>query len=64
MLLLTTSVTERSRGEEPCFPGRLEEIVGAFRDLPAPRIPGAIRTGLQDFTDPDDDITVVLIKKN
>lgn len=63
MLLLTDGVTEHARGDEPYFPGRLEDIVRASKSLPASGIVHAIRTDIQRFADPSDDVTIVVIKR-
>jgi hypothetical protein len=53
---------EHSRGDEPYFPGRLEDVLRRVKDRPARQILDAIEEDLLVFNRPSDDISVVVIK--
>ena len=62
LLLHTDGLVEHSRGEEPYFPGRLEDVLRQVKDRSARQILDAIEEDLLAFNTPSDDISVVVIK--
>ena len=49
---------------KPCFPGRLQEVLWAGKQLPAREIFARVKADMQAFRpDPEDDVTIVIIKK-
>ena len=64
MLLHTDGLSEHTRGEEPYFPNHLEDVIRHSKRLPAAEIVEAIQADLLEFADPEDDITLVVIKRN
>jgi serine phosphatase RsbU (regulator of sigma subunit) len=62
LLLHTDGLVEHSRGDEPYFPGRLEDVLRRVKDRPARQILDAIEEDLLVFNRPSDDISVVVIK--
>ena len=62
LLLHTDGLVEHSRGDEPYFPGRLEETVRRVKDQTARQILDAIEQDLLAFNAPSDDISIVVIK--
>jgi serine phosphatase RsbU (regulator of sigma subunit) len=62
LLLHTDGLIEHSRGDEPYFPGRLENVLRAVKDQSARDILDAIYEDMLAFNEPSDDISVVVIK--
>jgi serine phosphatase RsbU (regulator of sigma subunit) len=62
LLLHTDGLVEHSRGEEPYFPNRLQEILRRVKDRTAREILEAIEEDLLAFHPPSDDISIVVIK--
>jgi len=62
LLLHTDGLIEHSRGDEPYFPGRLENVLRAVKDQSARDILDAIYEDMLAFNKPSDDISVVVIK--
>ena len=58
----TDGLIEHSRGDEPYFPGRLENVLRAVKDQSARDILDAIYEDMLAFNKPSDDISVVVIK--
>jgi serine phosphatase RsbU (regulator of sigma subunit) len=61
LLLHTDGLSEHGDGRY--FPERLEVLLSELSDRPASRICESIRTDLLEFAKPEDDITVVVIRK-
>ena len=64
LLLYTDGLSEHSNGTEDYFPGRLEAVLRACKDLSAREISNAIRDDLLAFSPPTDDISFVVIKRH
>jgi len=62
LLLHTDGLIEHTRGDEPYFPGRLENVVRAVKHRPAREILDAIEEDLLAFNKPADDVSVIVIK--
>ena len=62
LLLHTDGLIDHARGDEPYFPGRLEDLLRAVKHQPARQILDAIEEDLLAFNAPSDDISVVVIK--
>jgi serine phosphatase RsbU (regulator of sigma subunit) len=62
LLLHTDGLVEHSRGDEPFFPGHLENTLRRVKDSSARDILGAIEQDLLAFNTPSDDVSVVVIK--
>jgi serine phosphatase RsbU (regulator of sigma subunit) len=62
LLLHTDGLIEHSHGDEPYFPGRLENVLRAVKDQSARDILDAIYEDMLAFNTPSDDISVVVIK--
>jgi serine phosphatase RsbU (regulator of sigma subunit) len=63
MLLYTDGLSEHSRGRELYFPDRLEEVLRREKDGSAREICAAIREDVCRFAKPEDDVSLVVIKK-
>jgi len=61
LLLHTDGLSEHGDGRY--FPERLEALLSEVSDRPASKICESIRTDLLAFAKPEDDITVVVIRK-
>jgi serine phosphatase RsbU (regulator of sigma subunit) len=62
LLLHTDGLAEHERGDEPYFPGRLEDVLRRVKDQGARQILEAIEQDLLSFNAPSDDISIVVIK--
>ncbi len=62
LLLHTDGLSEHGRGRY--FPERLEKLLAELRDEPAAKLCESIRTDLLAFAAPEDDISVVVIRKS
>ncbi len=63
LLLHTDGLAEHSRGDEPYFPGRLEDTIRQVKHQGAGGIYEAIKADLLDFAEPTDDVSFVVIKR-
>lgn len=63
LLLYTDGVEEHQRGDEPYFPGRLEQTIRGAKHLSAAEIVHTVLDDLQSFAKPADDVSLVAIKK-
>jgi len=63
VLLHTDGLVEHARGETSYFPDRLEETVRRIKEQGAAAIFNAIKEDLLAFSDPSDDISLVVIKR-
>ena len=63
LLLYTDGLTDHRRDDDDYFPDRLEDVLRRVKGLPAQGIFEAIRTDMLDFTQPLDDISLVVIKR-
>ena len=63
LLLHTDGLAEHRRDDEDYFPARLEQTLRDVKHTPATEIYDAIKTDLLAFSEPADDIRVVVIKK-
>ena len=63
LLLHTDGLSEHTRGEEPYFPRRVEGLLREVRDRSAKEIVDAIELDLRAFAPPQDDVTLVVIKR-
>jgi len=63
LLLFTDGLLEHARGDEPYFPGRLEQTVREVKHKKAKEIFEAIKIDALDFAAPSDDISIVVIKR-
>lgn len=64
LLLYTDGLSEHMRDDEDYFPGRLEAVLRKAKSRPAREIFEAIREDVLAFSEPSDDISIVVIKKN
>ena len=64
LILYTDGLSEHSNGTEDYFPGRLETVLRAAKDLSARQIFEAIWADLVAFSPPADDVSFVVIKRN
>jgi len=63
LLLFTDGLSEHARGDEPYFPGRLEQLLRSVKHMRAREIVQKIREDVLSFAPLSDDISVVVIKK-
>jgi serine phosphatase RsbU (regulator of sigma subunit) len=63
LLLHTDGLVEHHNGDEPYFPHRLEETLRGVKHLGARQMFAAISEDVQDFGEPVDDISFVVIKR-
>jgi serine phosphatase RsbU (regulator of sigma subunit) len=63
LLLHTDGLTEHSHGSDDYFPGRLEETLRDVKYLPAAGIYDAITADMLEFSQPSDDISLVVVKR-
>jgi serine phosphatase RsbU (regulator of sigma subunit) len=63
LLLYTDGLLEHARGDEPYFPGRLEQTIREVKHRKAKEIFEAIQVDALDFAAPSDDISIVVIKR-
>lgn len=63
MLLYTDGLSDHCRGEEVYLPERLEAVLRATKDRSAREICSAIREDMCGFANPEDDVSLVVIKK-
>ena len=63
LLLHTDGLAEHQHGEQNFFPSRVEQTVRRVKDGPARAIYEAVREDLVAFGEPDDDISLVVIKR-
>jgi serine phosphatase RsbU (regulator of sigma subunit) len=63
LLLHTDGLTEHSHAGEDYFPQRLEQTLRDVKDLPAADIYGAITADVLAFSEPSDDISLVVVKR-
>ena len=63
LLLPTDGLVEHSRGDEDYCPGHLERRLREVHHLPARDIYEAIMADLRAFSDPTDDVSIVVIKR-
>lgn len=63
LLLATDGLLEHGGDENPYVPGRLESVVREAKHRSAREIVEAIQEDLQRFHPPDDDITLIVIKR-
>jgi serine phosphatase RsbU (regulator of sigma subunit) len=63
LLLYTDGLLDHTRGEEEYFPRHLEQLLREVKHQPAREIFEAIKTSSRDFAPPNDDISVVVIKR-
>jgi serine phosphatase RsbU (regulator of sigma subunit) len=64
LLLHTDGLSDHRNGDAPYFPDRLEQTLRGVKHLGAREIFEAIKTDLVAFTDPTDDVSFVVIKRN
>lgn len=64
LILYTDGVSEHSNGSEDYFPGRLEAVLRAAKDLSAREIYNAIWDDLYAYSPPTDDVSFVVIKRH
>ncbi len=64
LLLCTDGLIEHENDTESYFPKRLESRVRGLKDRSAAEIVTGIKEDLVAFADPDDDISLVVIKRN
>lgn len=64
LLLHTDGLVEHTRGDEAYFPKRLEQKLREVNHQPAKEIYEAIKADLLAFSEPSDDISIVVIKRN
>jgi serine phosphatase RsbU (regulator of sigma subunit) len=63
LLLHTDGLTEHSRAGDDYFPGRLEQTLRDVKYLPASEIYDAITADVLAFSEPSDDISLVVVKR-
>jgi serine phosphatase RsbU (regulator of sigma subunit) len=63
LLLYTDGLVEHTRGSDDYFPGRLEEKVRDVKHLAAEQIYEAVKADLLAFSQPSDDISIVVVKR-
>jgi len=63
LMLCTDGLVEHSREQERYFPGRLEQKLREVVDRPASEIFEAIKEDVRSFSQPVDDISIVVIKR-
>jgi len=63
LLLHTDGLTEHSAGTEAYFPHRLEQVLRTVKHRSAREIYTAIQEDLVRFAAPDDDVSLVVVKK-
>lgn len=63
LLLYTDGLLEHHKGDMPYFPDRLEQTVRNVKHSKAEEIVEAVKEDLLAFNDPDDDISIVAIKR-
>ncbi len=63
LLLHSDGITEHRRGEEGYFPDHMEQVVRRVKDRSAQAIHEAVMADLLAFSDPADDISLVVIKR-
>jgi len=63
LLLYTDGLQDHQRGEEPYFPVRLEQTIRGAKHLSAKEIVQTVLTDVRDFAKPEDDLSLVAIKK-
>jgi serine phosphatase RsbU (regulator of sigma subunit) len=63
LFLYTDGLSEHARGREPYFPQRLEEVFRSVKHRSSRDIVAAVKDDLLAFADPNDDITLVAIKR-
>jgi len=63
LLLHTDGLTEHSRAGDDYFPGRLEQTLRDLQELPASGIYEAIAADVLAFSEPCDDISLVVVKR-
>ncbi len=64
LVLFTDGLTEHGSEGNPYFPGRLEETLREGKDRSAKELFGTIRDDLRRFAPAEDDITIVIIKRD
>jgi len=64
LFLYTDGLQDHERDGESYFPDRLQEVIRRTRDLSAQKIFDSIRKDLYDFAPPQDDISVVVVKRS
>jgi serine phosphatase RsbU (regulator of sigma subunit) len=64
LLLHTDGLTEQAPGRASYYPDRLEQRLREVKDEPAKGIFGAITADLLSFSEPADDISLVVIKRS
>lgn len=64
LLLFTDGLAEHSNGEQDYFPSRLEAKLREVKDLSAREIYAAIQGDIFAFAPPEDDLTLVILKRN
>ncbi len=63
LLLYTDGLQEHTRGDDPYFPDRLEHTIRGAKHLSATDIVHTVLDDLRTFANPDDDVSLVIIKK-
>jgi serine phosphatase RsbU (regulator of sigma subunit) len=63
LLLYTDGLQEHMRGDEPYFPDRLEQTIRGAKHLSAVDIVHTVLNDVRTFAKPDDDVSLVAIKK-
>jgi serine phosphatase RsbU (regulator of sigma subunit) len=63
LLLHTDGLAEHRHGEKEYFPDHVEQTVRRVKDRPARAIYEAVREDLVGFSEPADDISLVVIKR-
>jgi serine phosphatase RsbU (regulator of sigma subunit) len=63
LLLHTDGLTEHSRAGDDYFPGRLEQTLRDVKHLPASDIYETITADVLAFSEPSDDISLVVVKR-
>jgi serine phosphatase RsbU (regulator of sigma subunit) len=63
LILMTDGVVEHSNGEESFTPGPLQDVVRRTKGDSAREMVEAIRGAMEDFADPEDDASLVVIKR-
>src|SRR5204863_632372 len=63
LLLYTDGLLEHAKGDEPYFPGHLEQTVRNVKQQSAKGIFETIQRSVLDFAPPSDDISIVVIKR-
>jgi serine phosphatase RsbU (regulator of sigma subunit) len=63
LLLYTDGLQEHMNGDEPYFPGRLEQIIRGAKYLSSIDIVHTVLNDLRTFAKPADDVSLVVIKK-